>query len=603
MSKIKILPENISNRIAAGEVIERPASVVKELVENSIDAGASAITVRVEKSGIKSISVSDDGSGMDRDDALLCLEPHATSKIITENDIDRIVTFGFRGEALPSIASVSRLVLKTRKHDSQEGSEVIVHGGKFISSGPAGCAPGTEFLVKDLFFNTPARKKFLRAQATEERHIQETFCLLALPYPSVSFELIMDEQRVFSSPSHGELKSRIRNFFGREMEDGLMPLEFTGSGIKVSGYIARHGFTKNSRREQRIFVNGRAVEAFPVYTGIREGYHGLVEKGRFPPVILFLSIDPSMIDVNVHPAKRELRFRHEHLVISVISEAVRTALRTSSTPASSFRGNFPVKSLLEGAELNYRPAEEAPSLNFPREDFETTEQSPSSFPCADEEKYVQRIETQSEKPLRYSAPESEQVKLPGSGNLRIIGFLDKTYILAASDAGLLVIDQHAAHERVLYERLLRQSASGDIPSQRLLFPVTLELSRPEILFIGKNKNLFEKIGFEIESFGQNTIIINSIPLTLKQDNVAGLISDLLSKLMEDGELKKEADTDVIAKAACTAAVKAQDSITLEEAKGLIKQMAQCELPFSCPHGRPTVINISVKELEKRFSRK
>ncbi|MDD2524637.1 MAG: DNA mismatch repair endonuclease MutL, partial [Endomicrobiaceae bacterium] len=327
MGKIRVLPEHVCNRIAAGEVIERPASVVKELVENALDAGALTVRVNIEKSGTKLIAVSDDGSGMDPDDALQCLEPHATSKIFTEKDILEISTFGFRGEAVPSIASIARFTIRTRQKESLEGTEVTSIGGKVVSAAPAGCAPGTEMIVKDLFFNTPARKKFLRSGPTEDSHIQESLMMLSLSNPHVSFELVMDGRKAFSSPASDTLLPRIRSFFGQEMEKGLMPLKYSASDIKVSGYIARHGFTRTSRREQRIFINGRPVEALPVYQGIRDGYGSLVEKGRFPPVLLFLRVDPLMIDVNVHPAKRDIRFKNPQLVSSVVSEAVRSTLR------------------------------------------------------------------------------------------------------------------------------------------------------------------------------------------------------------------------------------------------------------------------------------
>ncbi len=615
MSKIKVLSENVSNRIAAGEVIERPASVVKELVENALDAGAEKISVNIEKGGSKLIVVTDNGYGMDGDDALLCLEPHATSKIFNEADINSILTFGFRGEAVPSIASVSRFSLRTRQHEAMEGSEVIVHGGKFIKSSPMGCAPGTEMIVRDLFFNVPARKKFLRTQVTEEKHIQETLFLLALPYPNVGVELIMDGRGVFNSPAHSDLKARIKTFFGKEMAEGLMPVKYSEHGVKVSGFIARHGFTRNTRREQRVFINGRPVEAFPVYKGIKEGYGSLIEKGRFPPVILFLSMDPLLVDVNVHPAKREVRFRNEGLITSAVAEAIRIALRTATGPSVAMGARMPLRSLLDGASVAYQPREEHPAFVLPRK---SEDEAAYSAGIPDEGAFAQSVSHSDATSAKEHEPSpvpqqsssyvqiAEEARSPaefsGGGVLKVIGFLDDTYILATAESGLVVIDQHAAHERVLYERILK-GAGGDAISQKLLLPITLEFSRSEVMFIEKYGNLFEETGFEIEAFGRDTVIVNAIPVSLGQDNVGGMISDLLSELTEKGEVSRSVDLNAVAMAACKAAVKANDHLTLEEANSLLRQMAECDLPFACPHGRPTVINISVKELEKRFGRR
>lgn len=589
MSNIKILPENISNLIAAGEVVERPASVVKELIENSLDAGAEKIVINIEQGGSKLISVSDNGCGMDSDDAILSLEPHATSKIFHAEDIDRISTLGFRGEALPSIASISRFRLRSRRKNDIEGTEVIVEGGKFINSTPVGCAPGTEVIVRDIFFNIPARRKFLRTQSTEERHIQEVIYLLALAYPPVTFELHVDGRNIFSSPSDNNLLSRIRTFFGKTMANDFIPVEYDDSGISVKGYIARHGFTKNSRHEQRVFVNGRPVESFTVYSALKDGYGSLVARGRFPPVIFFLNMDTALVDVNVHPAKKEVRFRKPHIVTSVITQAVRNTLRTSKAPTTSMDAQLPLSSILSSANISYTPKKETPLLTGFRKDKTVAVSGSNDLSF----------------PLETEKHDDETVgrEFPGSGTLKILAFLDESYILASSETGLVVIDQHAAHERILFEKLLNTSQKAALISQKLLIPVTLEFSRAEILFLGKNKEAFVSLGFEIESFGRNTVIISAIPSPLLQDDIGGLFSDILSALFEECGAASKIDELPIARAACSHAVKAHDKLTMKEAEALIRQMADCELPFSCPHGRPTMINISYKELEKRFGRR
>lgn len=656
MSRINILPESVSNRIAAGEVIERPASVVKELVENSIDAGAKKVSIVIEKAGSKLITVTDDGSGMDSDDALLCFEQHATSKISDTDDINSIMTFGFRGEAVPSIASVSRFYLKTRQKDKLEGMEVIVHGGKFIKESPIGCAPGTEISVRDLFYNIPARKKFLKTQATEERHIHETLMLIALANPTISFELIMDGRTVFSSPNHINLRPRINSFFGKTVSDNMLDVDCEREGIRVSGYISKHGYTRNTRREQRTFVNGRPVEALPLYLGIKDGYGGLVDKGRFPPVILFIDIDPKLVDVNVHPAKREVRFRNEQTLKRVVSETIREALCSSNAPTASVDSALSLKNILDGAEVSYQTKVPQQELNLGLDDttsFSRTQNgnqrdivaSNRSFteqrinkssstirPITQDKAFVKQGVSSLEKALAQElsnegnmsnlssnslsverdvkvnqTSKSNQVvqegQLPGSGPIQIIGVLDETYILATSERGLIIIDQHAAHERVLFERILHGKERDGEGSQGLLIPITVELSRAETLFIEKNSEIFSSVGFDIQVFSENTIMINSIPAGVSQDNTGGFIRDLLSSFAETGELNRKLDRDAIAMASCKAAVKAHDKLTMAEAKSLLSQMSQCDLPFSCPHGRPTIINIGIGELERRFGRK
>jgi DNA mismatch repair protein MutL len=601
MSIIRILPEKISNRIAAGEVIERPASVVKELVENSLDAQASEIKVIIEKAGKKLISITDNGVGMDEDDTLLCLEPHATSKIASLEDIEKISTMGFRGEAIPSIASISRFRIRTRKNDSLEGNEVIVEGGKLISSSPVGCAPGTEINIRDLFFNTPARRKFLKTDNTEEKHINDIVSLLALANCQVHFELIIDGVKTFSSPGNTDLLPRINTFFGKTMTNAMIPVNFEKGGVTVSGYISRHGFTKKSRREQRVFLNHRPIESLAVYKGIQNGYESLVMKGCYPPVILFLEMDPTRVDVNVHPAKREVRFRESGLVSGVIADAIRETLRTASAPTLSVAPELPLNSILKGASVNYSPS------NMEQSSFNSFENiKPEILP-----QEYQNI------PVTYTGPDSKQLDASFSGNqneeydqetkpfnlaFKLLGFLDDTYILASAETGLVIIDQHAAHERVLFERLMKRN-SEKVNSQQLLIPATIDLSRSEVQFLMKNSDPFAELGFEVESFGNNTVIIHAVPASLRFDDAAELFTDLIDQLVNEENLSGNVDKSVIAQVACKKAIKAHDKLTMDEVEALIRQMGECELPYSCPHGRPTLISISYKELEKRFGRK
>ncbi len=653
MSKIRQLSDEVCNKIAAGEVVERPASIVKELVENSLDAGARKITVTIEDGGRRSISVADDGEGMDADDALLCLDPHSTSKIASEADIFDIASFGFRGEAIPSIAAVTRLTIRTRRRETPEGVEVFIAGGKAVSEKPAGCPPGTEVTARDLFFNVPARKNFLRTVATEERHIVEILSNIALAHHDVAFILKADGRILLSTPSAPSILPRISEFFGREYANALLPFSRTERGITVNGFIARRGFTRNSRAEQRIFVNARPVESAPVYRAIKEACGPMLERGRFQPALVYLIMPPGSVDVNVHPTKREVRFRNEFDVIAAVRTAVSAALRTNDAvipvtaegvndPAETSSRLFPdfapdiqaqnatsepannpyssaddapvpasgivtsVDSLLESARVGYRVL--GPMLHAPFGNAQSAQNTnrgtvPQQMQDAElpipPEQQQNPPDNEPRPDFRLVAEDAPATDFGGTG-LRLLGVLENSYIVAAIPGGLVLIDQHAAHERVLFERILN-GIDGTL-SQKLLMPITIELSPADMAYVARNLHEFENIGFEIEPFGRNTVKLNSIPAAIKQENVGGFFHDMLARIGEIGAGQRLA-TDTLARAACKAAVKAHDRLSLQEAAALIEQMSHCALPYSCPHGRPTMLNISISEIERRFGRK
>ncbi len=652
MSKIRQLSDEVCNKIAAGEVVERPASIVKELVENSLDAGARKITVTIEDGGRRAISVADDGEGMDADDALLCLDPHSTSKIASEADIFDIASFGFRGEAIPSIAAVTRLTIRTRRRETPEGVEVFIAGGKAVSEKPAGCPPGTEVTARDLFFNVPARKNFLRTVATEERHIVEILSNIALAHHDVAFILKADGRILLSTPSAPSILPRISEFFGREYANALLPFSRTERGITVNGFIARRGFTRNSRAEQRIFVNARPVESAPVYRAIKEACGPMLERGRFQPALVYLIMPPGSVDVNVHPTKREVRFRNEFDVIAAVRTAVSAALRTNDAvipvtaegvndPAETSARLFPdfapdiqtrnatsepanntyssddapvpasgivtsVDSLLESARVGYRvlgPMLHAPFGNAPAAQDINRGAAPQQMQDAElpipPEQQQNMSDNEPRPDFRLVAEDAPATDFGGTG-LRLLGVLENSYIVAAIPGGLVLIDQHAAHERVLFERILN-GIDGTL-SQKLLMPITIELSPADMAYVARNLHEFENIGFEIEPFGRNTVKLNSIPAAIKQENVGGFFHDMLARIGEIGAGQRLA-TDTLARAACKAAVKAHDRLSLQEAAALIEQMSHCALPYSCPHGRPTMLNISISEIERRFGRK
>ena len=620
MSKIAVMPEHLSNRIAAGEVIERPASVVKELVENAIDAGATRIAVRVEQAGSRLIQVRDNGCGMDAEDALLCLEQHGTSKLKNEADMTCILTLGFRGEAIPSIASVSRMTIETRQAGSIEGTRVTVEGGRQVEASPAGCAPGTTMTVRDLFFNVPARKKFLRSAPTEQQHIEEAVLLLALPNPEITFELVSDGRTVVQSPGEARLSTRLRSFFGKHFADQMLPVEHREEGMTVRGFVGAPGFARPTRREQRIFVNRRAVEAPALYRGVRDGYGALAEHGRFPPCILFLEIAPEEVDVNVHPAKREVRFRREYVVSRAVAAAVAAALRgKTAKPASELDPRIPMEPLLAGASVRYTPKAETPDLFPPAPETtavpeETPEaprpvppvQPPASPSLTDHPPYRERRETPTPEPGPAPGPVAPAPQIPvfdGEWPEKVLGILNATYILAQSRNGLVLIDQHAAHERVMFEKLLRESEQGNVYKQPLLLPITLELPRPAAAMLLRTREWFAKLGFDIEDMGGRAVMLSAVPAAMPTADLEHLLLDTLSELCEEASARVPLEREHVARAACHAAVRAGDELTVDMAEELLRQLAACRRGMLCPHGRPTMLTITMNELARRFGRK
>ncbi|NOY79898.1 MAG: DNA mismatch repair endonuclease MutL [Kiritimatiellaeota bacterium] len=616
MSEIRILPDEISNRIAAGEVIERPASVVKELIENAIDAGATRIMVQTRSGGRRLVQVLDDGSGMDREDALLCIEAHATSKVRAPGDIDRIQTLGFRGEALPSIAAVSRFRLQTRQRDDAVGTEVAVDGGSLRDVRDCGCTPGTNVRVQDLFYNLPARRKFLRSAATEDGHIQEIVLLHALAHPGVSVELVMDGRRVLFAGETDDSRARLVRLLGRDVAAGMLPVDYAEHGIAVRGFAARPGFTRSSRREQRVFVNGRPAAADVVYYGIRDAYHTLVMKGRYPPVVLFIDLDPERVDVNVHPAKRDVRFREGRLVGQVVAAALRRALREAAAAVSpALQPGLGVAAPLPRPPPGAKPIPE--EVAVPASDpaagplFPPLDRHPDGA-AADSPPAVASTgaadPTAEARAAKDSAPGMPGTSLsaatrPEIAALRIIGTFGNLYLVAEGSGGLVLIDQHAAHERILFERLLAAAAKGEGPRQPLLLPVTIELAPADAAFLAGRQGDFDRLGFGLEPFGGNTVLVTAVPPGFPQENLAGMLRDILDDLRTRPGGVKRIDEVRIAQAACKHAVRAEDPLADDEVRGLLRDLARTEMPYTCPHGRPVMINIPMAELEKRFGRR
>ncbi len=587
MNRIRLLSEHVANQIAAGEVVERPASVVKELVENSLDAEAHRITVTVKNGGRTAIVVTDDGYGMSRDDALLALERHATSKITKAEDLHEITTLGFRGEAIPSIAAVSRFTLTTRERGTLAGTQIEIAGGRIVSVKDTGAAEGTIVEVRNLFFNLPARRKFLRSPPTETAHIEHIVTLCALAHVPVLFRLTVDDREIFNLAPAPDLLTRLRELYGKQLAEQVIPVgahcvrpavpaDAHGGArsaplqdIRVTGYIGKPGVSRADRSQQHTFVNGRPVESKGINYALREGYHTALMRGQFPVTFLFVEVDPASVDVNIHPTKREVRFRDEFAVRQAVIDAVRAALE----PKGAMAKPLPV-SAATAVELNVgaasvpRPADDSASRPYQQ-----------TLPAA---------EVQTEE-----------------GTWRIIGVLSDLYVLVQSPEGLVLMDQHAAHERVLFEKMLKELAAGNAPSQKLLLPQTLELDARDAAFLRANLATLHKLGVGISEFGDKTFLIDAVPPYFEMSNLLQTFRDIVDELHQTGEQihARRLGEDKIATTVCRHAVKARDPLRGEELRALLQQLHRCDLPYTCPHGRPTMIQFSYAELEKKFGRK
>jgi DNA mismatch repair protein MutL len=605
MSRIRLLSETVASQVAAGEVVERPASVVKELVENSIDAGARKIDVVIRRGGISLVRVIDDGCGMDRDDALLSLERHATSKIRSAADLEAITTLGFRGEALPSIASVARFRLTTREADAVAGTEIVVNGGKIGVVRAGGEAPGTQVEVRSLFYNLPARRKFLRSENTETRNIEHQLHLQAIGHPQIAFTFVRDERVIFQLPSTAHLIDRLRDLYGAPAVERLLEIKSEPTAeIRLSGFLGKAGVSRQTRDQQLVFVNGRAVENPVLNAAIREGYHTALMKGQYPVTFLFLELDPGGVDVNVHPAKREVRFRDPASVREAVVQCIRQTLESDR---SSWQEQFraPAAPAVAGVADPGRPAPEPAHRDLPNlaPDFTLRGQ--------------RAVEFTPSPPVIPSAPGAGVADpgLPPSStqeparrtpqNFQIIGVLNKLYVLMENADGLVLVDQHAAHERILFEELRRRMEEQGVPSQRLLLPQTFDLPPRDAEWVERNVATLQKMGIGIESFGPNTFKIDSLPVFVSAPDAVHFMQSVIDELKSASNSSSplRLGEDMIAKTVCRHAVKANDFLGHPELEKLIQDLLNCDLPYCCPHGRPTMIQISHAELEKKFGRK
>jgi DNA mismatch repair protein MutL len=649
MNRIRLLPEQVANQIAAGEVVERPASVVKELVENSLDAGARKIEVEIQAGGRSLVRISDDAIGMNRDDALLCLERHATSKIRRAEDLAEIATMGFRGEALPSIASVSRFTLTTRERETEspEGTQVIVNGGKIVEVKAAGRAPGTTVEVRQLFFNLPARRKFLRAEETESAHIQHYLTLAALAFPEVAFTFQKDGRQVWQLPAEKigpdtsarfpGLRDRLRALYGPDQK--LLQLDFSATItpanpaetaedasagtrerlFRVWGFIGAPGVSRSTRSDQHLFVNRRPVDNRGLNFALLEGYHTSLMKGRYPVCCLFLEVDPSAVDVNIHPAKREVRFHREAEIRRLVAQAVRQCLlefHSTGSEKLEARAEKPEPVRIE------RPDAENAGIQPTLPEFQRTLPArASSQPPSTEQPVLKMGFAQAPaiaKPEPVSAPDVQlaprpsHVSAPASPPsallhvpLRLVGVIGRLYVVLESDRGLVLLDQHAAHERILFEQMLnRLEQNVQAPSQKLLLPETVEVSARDADFLRQQLPALTRLGVGLSEFGERTFLLDALPPFVKVSDARRFVLELVDELKAAGQEVNSArlGEHTVAKTVCRHAVKANDPLAGRELENLVEDLRRCSMPYTCPHGRPTLIEMNFRELEKKFGR-
>ncbi len=613
MGRITVLPPDVASQIAAGEVVERPASVVKELVENALDAGATCIAIFVEEGGKKLIRVSDDGCGMDAEDAVLAFQRHATGKIRDVNDLWRIQTMGFRGEALPSIAAVSYVELVTRPPTAERGTRVVVEGGVLKAVEPIGCPIGTTVTVRHLFFNTPARLKFLKAASTEFAHAAEVVCRYILAFPEVAVTLMHGEREVLRHVPTGDPRSALAEVMEREVAQQLVPVDYHEPPYTVRGFISPPTLSRPTRSQQWFFVNRRFVRNKTLAAAVSHAYHGFLPEGRQPVVVLFLDLPPELVDVNVHPAKIEVRFRKEAEVQSVVARALREALVSSRVvPLVSLSPSSPSEE-----EMPSHPAKELALQPPPQETKEAFRRDAAAFHSLLRLRFGR---TEAPEQTAPSPPPVPTMKLSRSGDtsplapsvpsarlsLKPIKQLAATYILAENEWGdLFIVSQHRAHERVIFERLMRQAEqSGEVLQQGLLVPFTVTLGPAQVAFVEAHAAVLKRAGFELAPFGQRTFIVRSVPALVAQQDYEQLLSDLLDELTA-GEFV-DADAlfrEVLATIACKAAIKAGDLLTEEEMEQLLNDLLALENPALCPHGQPVLIALAKTELDKRFERR
>lgn len=610
VNKIKILPQSLSNKIAAGEVVNRPGSVVKELIENSIDAKANHITLIIKEAGKSLIQIIDNGSGMPEEDAKVSFERHSTSKISSYEDLENILTLGFRGEALASIASVSQVELKTKTAEEEIGTLVKVEGSKIVEISKAQCDTGTSITIKNLFYNTPGRRNFLKSNQTEFRHIYETFIRLAISNPETAFTFVNNDDVVFDMKA-SSLRERLLNIFTNDFSESLVEVEYGNELIKVRGFISKPNFTKKSKQDQFFYLNNRFFVSKSLNFSVYTGYDDLIEKGDYPSFFLFIDIDPKKVDVNVHPSKMEVKFEDESAAFGFIRRAVKEALKKADLV---FEVGFDNKLELPDSPESFHYKESSNTLGIDLKGASSYQRSGPYIPKGETTSNIHSIFEASRKPEESDSndfPESsksdqknifEHTKKSESDKFNVWQYQYK-YIMCQTETGLMIIDQHAAHERILYERALLWLNSQSSFSQQLLIPIKLDLTKIDYHIAVSLKDELHNLGFNFNLLKEDFVELVGVPSDVKIGNENRIFQELIDQFKEY-ELKLNLEKrDNLAKSfACRSAIKSGDKLSFSEMTGLIDNLFASQMPYVCPHGRPTVIRITTDELDKRFSR-
>lgn len=580
MGKIQILDEASINKIAAGEVIERPASVVKELIENSIDAGADTIRIEVTKSGKSSIRITDNGCGMSKDDAALSYVKHATSKIRKIEDIETVRTMGFRGEALSSISAIANVEIITKTKDELSGTKVIIQGGKLVSIAETGASDGTTIVVNDLFYNTPVRKKYMKSDTVELTHIIDVVSRIALGHNNISFSLFNNGKELLRSHA-AELKDTIIHIYGQEVAREMLPVDLGSAIVRITGFVSRPSLTRGSLDYQSFYINDRNINSRAIGFALRDAYGTLMPRGRFPIAVLKIYVDPREVDVNVHPAKHQVRLDHERDICDMVTQAVKNALTHKDlipdikipmqqtlyeTPAA---GSFQVKEIV----TDFRPS------------------------VKDTERRLRQSERASMEKENIGAAEVT-AEVP---DVKVLGQVDSLYILAETKNGLMIVDQHAAHERIFFD-LIRESKRDD--SQELIVPINIELDSREKILMKDTIPYLEEFGFRISEFGHDSFAVTAVPVVMGKLEDPVMVHDIISDILSEGKVKEETGIfeRVTKSIACRSAIKAGADCSSSQMESLIKQLFKTQNPYTCPHGRPTMVSFNRQELDKLFKR-
>ena len=606
MGRIKVLPDQVANQIAAGEVVERPASIVKELIENSIDAGAKSIRVEFKKSGANLIRVEDDGCGMGQDDAILSLERHATSKISNAKDLDTLTSMGFRGEAIPSIASVSKFKLQSREVDSEFGTEILVNSGKLVYCRECGMPPGTRITISQLFNSVPARRKFLKSEATESAHIVQTNRLFAVAHPEISFSLLDGSRSIFQTPACSGLKDRVSEIFGKGTVGRLIEIDELEGELRIWGLIGAPGHSRSSRHEMLIFINGRPVESRTLGYALIESYYGHIPKGRYPLAFLFLEIPPAQVDVNVHPAKREVRFRQETLVRGFAVRSILKALRSSVEIASA-----PVDLKLRKQKTEFQVWENKPPAKEkePLIDVKSPSAEGALKSTRPSDQIDERVSVASStsRGLNQEGVETPQPPTPspkGSRLWKFIGWGKSDYALFDTDSGIVILDTFSTQRRVVFERMLNEFSNRCVAIQSLLLPVPVELDPVSAAVLIDNAEMLESFGMSTQLFGRNFFRIEGIPSWLPEGEAESYLRDIVALLRKGGlsDKNRSSNAEAMALKSVSRLLVGREELSEPELQNLIDQLFETSNPLAEPEGRPTFIEISSSELRRRFHR-